>query len=272
MSGEATPPRTVGVNLQLLNAEAEAKRFADLISTFMRDEFTTALDEALAERPFKFSEKDDAYFGGPASRMQVPEDLTTKNLARVAREDEERRKKMEREAEESQQYLAELNGLLKDEFKQFVGEAIGGVHNLRSAFASLVKSLMESLAQKAGDKLIDRVVDFILPFHGGGIPVHAANGLIMSGVRGQDSVPAILRMGEMVTDTETTNYFKSVLPRLDRFISEPRSTETTIHLGPVHLVVEGGFNDPLAIRDAVNRQIMPEIARAVRYDTYSRMT
>jgi hypothetical protein len=40
--------------------------------------------------------------------------------------------------------------------------------------------------------------------------------------------------------------------------------------GSLNITVEGNLSDPLAVRDLVNRTLMPEIARAVRYDTYSR--
>jgi hypothetical protein len=252
-----------------------AKKFAEESAKYMRQEITAILDSSFDPigldrlNPIRDAgglTPTDRYLGGTASRQTVPEDLQRANLEAFRKQEQDAKRRAEESEKLIDDFVNSSTDILASSFATFITDAVTGVKTLQQAFQALAQSLVTQILQTGIEVAIKAAL-----LHGGGIPVHAANGLVMAGVRGQDTVPALLRHGEMVTDTETTNYFKQILPRLDRFIAEGgggSGQHVSVSLNIER--IDAGLNDPLWVRDVVNTKIMPEIARAVRYGTASR--
>lgn len=170
--------------------------------------------------------------------------------------------------QDTKESIRALGGQLESTFAGFISDAILGVNSLADA----MKNLLLSVA----DILIQAGVKAILPFQSGGTvaalqsggtvvpssswPLRAQSGLVVSGIRGVDSVPALLGRGETVIDHTTTDNLKSFLSQV--LASRPAQTPGRAPL-ILNLTFNGVASGQGELREFVRDVLMPEVRTAI---------
>jgi len=151
-------------------------------------------------------------------------------------------------------------GAISSAVGSFVNNVLSGVQSIGSAFAAMIQRIFTEIASALATQA---VLSFLSP-----VPVKAQSGLIVTGTRGMDTVPILAGRGEAILSHTLTD-------KLDRFITSVSSAMSPTLMqpataGPNVVYSEGAFTfhinaplgDPLAIRDAINEQVLPEIYRS----------
>lgn len=205
-------------------------------------------------------------------------------------------KQMEKEFQATQkaafEFKKQMAATVANGFGSFVADAIRGVDDLGAAFENMITEIVAQLAAQAAAK---GIMSLLLPGSGaaagaqsggtflqsGGTiaaswmhPIMAQSGLVVSGVRGMDTVPARLGKGETVISHQQTDYMNAVMKRMDAFISKAGSQNpepsVTIREGAFTFNIEAGLNDPIKLQETVSDKIIPAIHKALRYGSYRR--
>lgn len=177
--------------------------------------------------------------------------------------DAEAEAEAKRKAEEDAIFGAIAN-TLSSSFSRFIISAVTGVQTLSEAFQSLVSGIAQSMLEigvQTGVKAL-----FGLPFQQGGI-IRAQSGLVMSGVRGRDTVLAAVGRGEGVLDHTMMDELKAGIREMrsrDTRMGSGRAVVVNLQFGEGSLRIDSGMSDPMFVR-AFAAKLIPEIGRAVRY-------
>lgn len=229
-----------------------------------RDDWAVMMEEA-KDRGKQLNDEADAL-----------EKVNGETQKRIQKIDEERKK-----VSLSFQITKDANDAIRSGVRGFFTDAISGTVSLKQAFFNLIESVLQQIVIAAATHTVLHALG--IPVQSGGTflqgggsiaamfsPVYAQTGLVTRGVRGLDSVPAMVGRGERIVSHVQNDFELSVAGRMDRFMDSMSRTFSGGERGsgsPIHLhyhEVPGGGSDRQGLMTWLARDVMPiqrELAR-----------
>jgi len=155
-------------------------------------------------------------------------------------------------------------------FSNFYRSVIEARDPLQSLVEVLINTVISAFARGGFGGggvggIIGGIVSAVIPF--------AHGGTIASGIRGSDTVLGVFHRGETAIDSTLTDWLTEQM-RASRApfssVAQQGATIVNFNDGALRIEAGGGLTDRASIRRLVNRDLMPEIERAIRTSSYRR--
>jgi hypothetical protein len=153
-------------------------------------------------------------------------------------------------------------------WQSIVHAFVSGTGSIGKAFSEMVQKMIETIATQVTVKLIASAIGLPLPFAQGGL-VHAASGLVTSGLQGRDSTLALLQPQERVLSVRRNDEFEGLLTKLNGMLSAQAMTRPDRAAAAqrpnvtLNLTVNGSLADERSLKTLVDERIAPLVGRAL---------
>lgn len=174
--------------------------------------------------------------------------------------------------EATKDQLTNLARSLRDTLADAITNAILHAKDLDEALSSIGQALLEEIVHAGVSALLHTLIP--IPFQSGGTlamqgggtiasfdslhPIRAQSGLVVSGIRGRDTVPALLGRGETVLDHSLTDDLRSFVREARRTSNAPQSagpTSVTFHINAIDASNMDAF---------VRKQLVPKLREVLQ--------
>lgn len=233
--------------LRILNEMSRAPVFGPSSEEFFQRQRNPFLDQRSTEL---------MTFGRPADIAGTSVSIEFSEAERATREYQEALADATGETVKASDATADYSSTLSSGFSSFISSAIRGVGNIGDAFKGMV---VEVLATIAAQGLVKGIFGGILPFQDGGSVLRAQGGMLLSGIRGRDTVPVLAGRGETIISHHLTD-------RLDRFLmTAQRGQSARPANAPVNVTLNFQSNvvDRAQLKAWFDEEAVPVIRRSI---------
>lgn len=269
----AAMTHTTGVVVEL---KKSIDRLSQEMEKYRQKEFTKALDSMLGVNPMLRGAPtltDEKPFSQALAEAKEGQERLTYQMNESAAAADALTKGMEDWGEIGENAIQNL----QSGFGSMISDMLHGVGNLGQAFSNMILEIAAQAAAAAATKgflsLIGLQGGGTMAMQTGGTvtqyPLKAQSGLVVAGMRGMDTVPALVGRGETIISHALTDRLSAFIGRMDTMTSamgsQRPSSGSPISVNLSYSGSQGGFErDRLALNQWLRDDVMPELRRVAQ--------